>query len=108
MGASNSNISKVSSQCSSNSSTHSFVDLGNEIVSPSSPIPESLQLECSNQIQYLTDAAQFITQAAECEIDKKYEEAFSAYKLAISSLLTGVKGEKLIDTRPSLYHTKAY
>lgn len=89
-----SNISKVSHTSSSSSQSTEQQSVSNENYHPTSPIPEVLQLECSS-VQYITNAAQHITLAAECESDKKYEEAFNQYKMAISCLLTGVKGNIL-------------
>lgn len=41
--------------------------------------------------EYIVEAAHFITKASELELDKNYEEAFSAYKRGIDTLLTNVK-----------------
>lgn len=52
---------------------------------------ESLLLEHNNTVQYLTNASQFITQAVEFEVEKRFEESFAAYKSGIQCLLTGVR-----------------
>lgn len=101
---SNISLSKVSPHDSASSSTHSFQEhnyLSPELttpdtpkspVTPISPASDSLLLEYTDTAQYLAKAAVFITQATDCEFEKRYEEAFNAYKSGISCLLTGVKG----------------
>lgn len=48
----------------------------------------------TNDMQYIIDASVHINLATELENDKKYEEAYAAYKAAIDILLKYGKGKE--------------
>lgn len=101
----NSNIKKISSCLSINSQTSSknsdplnittMLDKLTLLDSQIYPTPPNTPgSSVTNDMQYIIDASVHINLATELENDKKYEEAYAAYKAAIDILLKYGKGKE--------------
>lgn len=56
------------------------------------PTPPTTPNTSNHSTQYILSASEHINLATQFEIDKKYEDAFTEYKLGIDILLKNVKG----------------
>ncbi|XP_022907278.1 ribosomal protein S6 kinase-like 1 isoform X2 [Onthophagus taurus] len=87
---------KVSSDSLTDTTKNCSLDSGSVISTPTPPLSPR---GGDYYNQYIIDAAQFITKATELEIDKQYDEAFTAYKQGIDILLANVKDDKDTERR---------
>lgn len=60
------------------------------------PTPPTTPNTGNNFSQYILSASEHINLATQFEIDKKYDDAFTEYKLGIDILLKNVKGKIII------------
>ncbi|RZC38223.1 ribosomal protein S6 kinase delta-1, partial [Asbolus verrucosus] len=101
----NSHHSKNSDSISVSTTTDSITLLDGQIY----PTPPNTPRCAENFVQYIIDASIHVNIAMELENDKKYEEAFTAYKTAIDILLKYGKDDKNYDRRQMVhYKTEKY
>jgi hypothetical protein len=101
----NSHHSKNSDSISVSTTTDSITLLDAQIY----PTPPNTPRCAEDDTHYLVDASIHVSIAVELENDRKYEEAFTAYKAAIDILLKYGKDDKNYDRRQMVrYKTEKY